>query len=106
MLEIPESQDTCQGELLTGYGTNPRERSKKVAEVEGSGDLKGPLPLDMEMQSFQFCPTGFWSCLSPVVLHSASFPLFWNANIYSVPLLDGSLCLYFDFIGVTVKRLP
>ena len=34
--EMPELCDTCQGELLTGSGTSPRERSVTVNQDERS----------------------------------------------------------------------
>ena len=61
MLEMPESWDTCQGELLTGSGTSPRERSvlQSTKEVKGVGDLKSALTSDMEMQSLEFAQLVF-----------------------------------------------
>jgi hypothetical protein len=45
---MPESCDTCQGELLTGYGTSLRERRMlQSTKLKGVGDLKTS---DMEMQ--------------------------------------------------------
>ena len=41
MLEMPERWDTCQGELLTGSGTGPRDRSVRLSmKLEGVGDPK------------------------------------------------------------------
>ena len=56
MLEMPELWDTCQGELLTGSGISPRERSMlQSTKVKGVRDLKNALTSsDMEMQSLEF----------------------------------------------------
>lgn len=46
-----------QGKLLTGRGTNPRERSVSQSKLTGGGHLKSALtPGDGESGG---CPTGF-----------------------------------------------
>ena len=60
MLEMPESWGTCQGELLTGSGTSPRERSVlQSTKLKGIGDLKSALTSDVEMQSLEFAQLVF-----------------------------------------------
>ena len=91
MLEMPELWDTCGGELLTGSGTSPRERSVlQSTKLKGVGDLKRVLTSDMEMQSL-VSPDGFQSCFGPVFPHYAPFPMFWNGDVYPVPLYVGSM---------------
>ena len=55
MLEMPESLDTCQGELLTGSGTNPRDSSMlQLTKLKGVGNLKSALTSDTETQNLEF----------------------------------------------------
>lgn len=50
MLEMPESWETCRGELLTGRGTSPRERSAlQSTKLRGVGDLKNALTADVRL---------------------------------------------------------
>ena len=49
MLEMSESWNTCQGELLTGYGTIPGESVLQSTKLKGFGDLKTTLTSDMEI---------------------------------------------------------
>jgi hypothetical protein len=52
---MTESLENCPGELLTGSGTSPRERSMlQSTELKGIGDLKSVLTLDREMQRLGF----------------------------------------------------
>ena len=70
MLEMSESRDTCQGELLTGSGTNPRERSVlQSTKLKGVGDLKSVSTSDIKMQSLDFFLAGFLSCFGLVFPH-------------------------------------
>ena len=85
---MPELWDTCGAELLTGSGASPRETSVlQSTKLKGVGDLKSVLTSDMEMQSL-VSPDGFWSCCGP---HYAPFPMFWNGDVYPVPLYVGSV---------------
>ena len=55
MLEMPELWNICQGELRTGVGTSPRERSVLWStKLNRVGDLKSILISDMGMQSLEF----------------------------------------------------
>ena len=57
MLEMPEPWDTCQGEMLTGSGNSPRERSMLVHKDERN--WISALTSDMEMQSLEFAQLVF-----------------------------------------------
>ena len=60
MLEMPDPRDSCQGKLLTGSQTSPRERSVlQSTKLKGVGDLKTALTSDMEMQSMEFAQLDF-----------------------------------------------
>ena len=63
MLEMPELWDTCQGKLLTGNGTSPRERS-----LLQSTKLK-ELDIRYKDAVFRVHPAGFLSCFGPVFPH-------------------------------------
>lgn len=56
---------------------------------------------------FRVCPAGFWSYFSPVFLHYAPFfpfeMMMYILCQYMLELCD--LLFYFDFMGVTVKRV-
>lgn len=68
MLEIPESWDACQEELLTGSGTNLRERNVlQTTKLKIVGDLKSTLTTDVEMQRVEFAQLVsalLWSSIS------------------------------------------
>ncbi|ERE65813.1 hypothetical protein H671_xg19925 [Cricetulus griseus] len=79
--EMPESWDTCQGELLTECGTSSRERSVlQSTKQKRFGDQKSVLTSDIEMQS-GVCPAEFWSYTGPVFPHYFAFPPVWNGNV-------------------------
>lgn len=50
---------------------------------------------------FGVCPAGFWSYFGPVFPQYATFPLFWNSNVYLVLLYVENICsaFPFDFTG-------
>ena len=79
------------GELLTGSGTSPRERSvlypTKMSRV---GDLKSALTSDMEMQ-FGVFPSIWFGVLLWSSISSLFSPIFWNGNEYPVALYVGSM---------------
>jgi len=55
ILKMPELWDTCQGELLRGSGTSPRERSVlQSTKLKGVRYLKSMLTSDGEMQNLEF----------------------------------------------------
>ena len=56
--------------------------------LKGVGDLQGTLTSDMVMQ-FGVCSAGFQSFFGPVLY--APFPMFWNGNVYPMPLYVGSM---------------
>ena len=92
MLEIPESWDTCQEELLTGCGTNLRERNVlQTTKLKIVGDLKSTLTTDVEMQNLEFALLVFRSCFDPASPHYAPFLPFWNGNVDPVPLCVTSI---------------
>ena len=70
MFEMPELWDICQGKLLIGSGTSPRERSlpqsTKMKEMEICQEC-----LDIRYGNAEFgvCPTSFWSCFGLVFPH-------------------------------------
>lgn len=54
MLEIPELWGTCQGKVLTGRGTSPRETSLwQSTNPEGVKGLKNTWMSDMEMHNLE-----------------------------------------------------
>ena len=86
---MPEPGDTCQGELLTGSGTSPSQRSVlQSTKLKGIGDLKSPLTSDIEMLSLEFA--GFQCGFGLVFPHGAPFPICWNGNVYPLLLYVGS----------------
>lgn len=65
MLEMPEPWDTCRGKLLTGNGTNPREKSVLLSrKLNEAGDLKRALTPDLEI--VWSLPDWFWIYFGPV----------------------------------------
>ena len=52
------------------------------------------------------CSGGFWYCFGPEFPHYAPFSMFWNDNVYPVPLYVGNVIFffYFDFFrGLQLK---
>lgn len=88
----PESSDTCWGELLSRSRRSPRANRTK-----GVGVLTGPLTSDVENEEFGVHPVGSQSCFGPVPTHHAPFPVFWNGNVYPMPLYVGVYDQLFDF---------
>ena len=65
MLEMPEPWNTCQGKLLTGSRTSPRERNVfQSTKLKGVGDLKSISTSDVEIQSLEFS-----KCCCDVFVH-------------------------------------
>lgn len=102
MLEMPEPWDTCQGKLLTGKGTSPRERSVlQSTKLKGVGDLKRVLTSDMELQSLELAQLVF--CLAlvqyfPTTLSSLCFGIvMYILCHYMLKVCD--LLFYFNFVG-------
>ena len=86
------ARDTCSEKLLMENGTRPRQRSVlQPTKLNGVRDLKSILTSDMEMQTLEFAQLVFSSCFGPVFPHYAPFPIFWNKNLYLVPLYAGSM---------------
>ena len=56
-------------------------------KLKGVGDLKSFLTTVMEIK-FSLLASGLALVVFP---HYASFPMFWNGNIYPVPLYVGSM---------------
>lgn len=55
------------------------------------GDLKSALVSQMEMQNLEFIQLVFGLFFGSVFPHSAPFLLFWNGNVYFLPLYVVSL---------------
>lgn len=69
MLEIPESWDTCIGELLTGHRTSSREISVlQTIKMKGDENLKSVLTSDREIQSLDISKLVFGLVLVQYVL--------------------------------------
>lgn len=66
MFETPELWDPCQGDLQTGSGSSPGEKSVLQPEKLGAKSPLSPSASDMELQDFGVCPARFWSCVDPV----------------------------------------
>ena len=100
MLEMAESGDACQGQLQTGCGARPRERSVCYNQMSWKG---GVIQVLCHQTGFDLCPVGFYSCFGPEFLHCVPVPPFWNVNIYSVPLCV--ICFLFLLLhGVSLRR--
>ena len=82
---MPEPWDTCQGELLTGSGTSPRETCAAVNEADRSSEN-----YCTEMQSLEMTRC-LWSGFGPVFLCYYPLPMLGNDNVYPQPLYDGSM---------------
>jgi hypothetical protein len=55
MLEMPELEHTCQGDLLTRNGAGLREINVfQSTKLEGLGDLKSTMISDMKIHSLEF----------------------------------------------------
>jgi hypothetical protein len=53
--QIPDLWDSCQGSLLTGSGSSPRERNVwQSTKLKGVGDLKSALTSDTKRQNLEF----------------------------------------------------
>ena len=90
MVEISESWNTHQGELLIGSGTIPRERSMpKSTKLKGVGNLNNIAISDTKIQSLEFAQLFF------TVLPSIHFRMVINILChYMVEVCD--LFIYFD----------
>lgn len=62
-----------------------QEKEVQSTRLGGAGDLKSALTSDMEVQSFKF------ACWFLVFPHYALSSLYWNGNVYSMPLYSGSI---------------
>lgn len=116
MLEMTETWDTCQGKLLSGNGTSPRERIMFQSKtVKGVWELKCDLTAVMEMQSLGYAQLTFSLALVQYFLIILLFPPFWNSNVCPVSLYVRSMWFAFFFVffffililqEAIVKRLP
>ena len=69
---------TCQGELLTGSGTSPPVRSVlQFTKLEGVGELKSVLILDMEMQKLEITQLAYSLALAQYSFTILLFLLEW-----------------------------
>lgn len=104
MMEMPESWDTCWGELLTGSGTSPRERSVLLStKLKGVGALKSTLESVVETE-FGVCPACFKACFGPVFSMFPFLPYGTAVYILWHSMLEISdLVFYFDFT-VSLRR--
>lgn len=83
-LEMSESWDTCQGELLSDC--SPGERSVlQSTKLKGIGDLKSVLTSDIDTELGAY-PAQFQSCCGSIFHHYALLPSFWNGDVYSAPM--------------------
>ena len=91
--------DICQGKLLTGCRTKPRERSLlQSTKMKGVGDLKSTLISEVEMQCLEFAQL---VCGLASVQYFLTMT-FWNGNVYPVIL---EVCdLYFDFYCIETYK--
>lgn len=70
------------------------------------GDLKSTLALVMEMQTV--CLASFQFCFGPVFHHCASYPPYWNDNIYFYAIICWKFAIYILILvlqELTVKRM-
>jgi len=86
---MPELWGTCQGALLTGSGTSPRDRS-----ISQSTKLTS----DMEMKNLEFAQK-----VSVFFVISSLSPSLCSGMVTYIPCHDileaDDLSFYFDFIG-------
>jgi hypothetical protein len=91
MLEVP-GLDTCQGKLLTGNRTHPRERSLlQSTKMRGVGDLTSTLTSDIKILSLKLAHLIFGLVLVKYFLTMT----FLNRKLY--PLLL-EICDFFILI--------
>lgn len=101
MLEMPERWDTCQGELLSGSGTSPGERSVLHSTQLRRVELCRALTSDMEMQSLELAQRVLSLALVQGFLPVLPFfPFRMLMYVVCHCLLNiCDLLFYFDFIG-------
>lgn len=81
------------GRLLRAADTEANQFKREVlhsTKLKGIGDLKRA---DIRHGDAEYgvCLAGLQTCFSSVFLHYASFPSFWNGNVYSLPLYARSI---------------
>ena len=83
--------------LLIGNGTSPKERRRFHSTLKGLRDLKKHFDIRHRDAEFGVFPDNFQSCFGSVFPCYAPFPMFWNSNVYHVPLYVGSMWSDFYF---------
>lgn len=71
---------------------NQSKREKCVAVNEAERSWRSEEPFDISHGDAEFWGLSCWvSVFGPIFPHYATFPPFWNDNIYSVPLYVGNI---------------
>lgn len=88
---MPYLWDFCQEQVSIWHGTRSKKRNElQSIKLEREKSLWNA-DIDLEYAEFDIYPTWPWSCFDLVFPPYASFPHFWNRNIYFVPLHGGKI---------------
>lgn len=79
-------------ELLTGNETSPGERScVALKKEEMSWRSAEHFDIRHGVEEFEVCLDGFRSCFGSEFPYYVPSPVFWNVNVYPVPLYVKSM---------------
>jgi hypothetical protein len=99
LLVKSEPRDIYQGQLYTGSGTNPGQKSC----MQQSGREEPANLFDFRHGAIGLCFAGFQPCCGPMFLQHISIPPFWNCNVYYCHYML-EVCISFK-TGIIIKRL-
>ena len=90
MLEMPEPYPPRRA---ANREWNQPKRKKCVAVNKAEQSWRSEEHFDIRYGDADSgaCPDGFQSCFVLVFPYHAPFPMFWNSNVYLVPLYVGSM---------------